>query len=62
LAAGTLDHLISVSDVRNVASHRIMAKLGMRRVDDVITATRGRLRVDRLNRADWLALVGNREG
>jgi RimJ/RimL family protein N-acetyltransferase len=50
------DHLISLSDPRNVASHRVMAKIGLRRVADVATARFGVLRVDRIERAEWLRL------
>ena len=47
--------LISLSHPENVASHRVMRKLGMRRVDDLLTTTRGILVVHQLDRVDWRA-------
>ena len=47
------DHLISLSNPLNVASERIMAKLGMRRVDDVRHPRVGPIHRHRLDRADW---------
>jgi RimJ/RimL family protein N-acetyltransferase len=50
------DHLISLSHPGNVASERIMAKLGMRRVEDVRHPTIGAIvHRHRLDRADWTA-------
>jgi len=49
------DHLISLSNPRNIASERIMEKLGMRRVDDVRHARFGAIHRHRLDRADWRA-------
>jgi len=49
------DHLISLSNPRNVASERIMEKLGMRRVDDVQHPRFGAVHRHRLDRADWTA-------
>jgi len=49
------DHLISLSHRGNVASQRIMEKLGMRRVDDVHHPTAGVVLRHRLDRADWRA-------
>ena len=47
------DHLISLSQPGNVASERIMAKLGMRRVGDVRHPRFGPIHRHRLDRADW---------
>ena len=48
------DHLISLSQPANVASHRVMEKIGMRRVADVVHPTIGALvHRHRLDRADW---------
>jgi RimJ/RimL family protein N-acetyltransferase len=47
------DHLISLTQPGNVASQRIMQKLGMRRVDDVRDARIGPILRYRLDRADW---------
>ena len=47
------DHLISLSNPSNVASERIMAKLGMRRVEDVRHPASGAIHRHRLDRADW---------
>jgi len=47
------DHLISLSQPGNVASQRIIAKLGMRRVEDVHDARIGVIFRHRLDRADW---------
>lgn len=49
------DHLISLSQPGNVASQRIMEKLGMLRVDDVHDARIGVIFRHRLDRADWKA-------
>ena len=49
------DHLISLSNPGNVASERIMAKLGMRRVEDVRHPTFGAIHRHRLDRVDWRA-------
>ena len=49
------DHLISLSNPGNVASERIMEKLGMRRVDDVRHPRFGPIHRHRLDRADWKA-------
>jgi RimJ/RimL family protein N-acetyltransferase len=49
------DELISVAHPDNVASHRIMRKIGMRRVDDLTTTTGGLLFVHQLDRVDWRA-------
>ena len=46
-------HLISLSNPGNVASERIMAKLGMRRVEDARHPTFGAIHRHRLDRADW---------
>jgi RimJ/RimL family protein N-acetyltransferase len=48
-----IDHLISLSATGNVASERIMAKLGMRRVEDVRHPTLGAIHRHRLDRAEW---------
>jgi RimJ/RimL family protein N-acetyltransferase len=45
--------LISLAKPANVASHRVMRKLGMRRVDDLATAAEGPLAVHQLDRTDW---------
>lgn len=45
--------LISLSYAGNVASHRVMRKIGMHRVDDLATATQGVLVVHQLDRSDW---------
>jgi len=47
------DHLISLSNPGNVASERVMEKLGMRRVDDVRHPRYGAIHRHRLDRADW---------
>ena len=47
------DHLISLSHPQNHASERIMAKLGMRRVDDVRHPRFGAIHRHRLDRSDW---------
>jgi RimJ/RimL family protein N-acetyltransferase len=47
------DHLISLADPANVASIRIMRKLGMRRVEDVMHPHVGAIWRHRLDRADW---------
>jgi len=47
------DHLISLSNPGNVASERIMEKLGMRRVGDVRHPRYGPIHRHRLDRADW---------
>ena len=47
--------MISLARPDNVASHRVMRKLGMRRVGDLATAVRGVLVVHQLDRADWRA-------
>ena len=49
------DHLISLSQPGNVASQRIMEKLGMRRVEDVHDPRIGVVFRHRLDRADWKA-------
>jgi RimJ/RimL family protein N-acetyltransferase len=49
------DHLISLSNPDNVASERIMEKLGMRRVEDVRHPRFGVIHRHRLDRADWKA-------
>ena len=49
------EHLISLSNPGNVASERIMAKLGMRRVEDVRHPTFGAIHRHRLDRVDWRA-------
>jgi RimJ/RimL family protein N-acetyltransferase len=49
------DHLISLSNPGNVASERIMEKLGMRRVEDVRHPTFGAIHRHRLDRSDWRA-------
>ena len=45
--------LISLAHPGNVASHRIMRKIGMRRADDLATAVRGVLVMHQLDRTDW---------
>jgi RimJ/RimL family protein N-acetyltransferase len=45
--------LISIAHPDNIASHRVMRKIGMRRVDDVATARRGTVSVHRLERDAW---------
>ena len=45
--------LISLAHPGNVASHRIMRKIGMRRADDLATAVRGVLVMYQLDRTDW---------
>jgi RimJ/RimL family protein N-acetyltransferase len=47
------DHVVSLSNPRNIASERIMEKLGMRRVDDVRHPRFGAIHRHRLDRADW---------
>ena len=47
--------LISLSQAGNVASHRVMRKIGMRRVDDLVTTASGVLVVHQLDCADWRA-------
>ena len=47
------DHLTSLSNPANLASERIMEKLGMRRVDDVRHPRFGPIHRHRLDRADW---------
>jgi RimJ/RimL family protein N-acetyltransferase len=47
------DELISLSHADNAASHRVMRKIGMGRVDDLPTTTHGTLVVHRLDRKDW---------
>jgi RimJ/RimL family protein N-acetyltransferase len=49
------DHVISLSQAANVASQRIMEKIGMRRVEDVRHPTIGVVLRHRLDRADWTA-------
>jgi RimJ/RimL family protein N-acetyltransferase len=49
------DHLISLSNPGNLASERIMAKLGMRRVEDVRHPRFGAIHRHRLDRFDWKA-------
>jgi [ribosomal protein S5]-alanine N-acetyltransferase len=49
------DHLISLSQAGNVASRRIMEKIGMRRVEDVRHPTIGVVLRHRLDRAAWTA-------
>jgi len=49
------DHLISLSNPRNVGSERIMEKIGMRSVDDVRHPRYGPIYRHRLDRADWRA-------
>jgi RimJ/RimL family protein N-acetyltransferase len=53
-----LDHLVSLSHPLNAASHRVMEKLGMHRVDDISTTKHGVLRVDRVDRDEWLRRSG----
>lgn len=48
--------LISLAHPDNAASHRVMRKIGMRRVDDLITPARRVLSVHRLDRDDWKRL------
>ena len=50
-----LRELISLAHPDNVGSHRVMRKIGMRRVEDLATAERGLLVVHQLDRADWRA-------
>ena len=45
--------LISLAHPGNVASHRVMRKLGMRRLADLDTAERGTLVIHQLLRDDW---------
>ena len=45
--------LISLAQPGNVASHRVMRKIGMRRVDDLATSANGVLVVHQLERSDW---------
>jgi RimJ/RimL family protein N-acetyltransferase len=49
------DHLISLSNPGNVASERIMEKLGMRRIADVRHPRFGAIHRHRLDRSDWTA-------
>jgi RimJ/RimL family protein N-acetyltransferase len=49
------DHLISLTLPGNLASQRVMGKLGMRRVEDVNDAKAGVILRYRLDRADWAA-------
>jgi RimJ/RimL family protein N-acetyltransferase len=49
------DHLISLSNPRNVVSERVMEKLGMRRIDDVRHPRFGPIHRHRLDRSDWKA-------
>lgn len=52
----TYSELISIAHPDNAASHRVMRKIGMRRVDDIVTPDRGRLSVHRLDRDEWTPL------
>ncbi|HVR89056.1 MAG TPA: GNAT family N-acetyltransferase [Candidatus Limnocylindria bacterium] len=47
------DHLISIAYPGNVASHHVMEKLGMRRVEDARLPSGAAVWVHRLDRADW---------
>ena len=51
----TWPELISLAQPLNVASHRVMRKIGMRRLDDLVTAENGTLVLHQLERADWRA-------
>jgi RimJ/RimL family protein N-acetyltransferase len=48
------DRLLSLSHPDDVASHGVKERLGMRRMSDLVTTSHGVLRLDRLDRADWL--------
>lgn len=48
-----LDHLISLAFAGNVVSHRVMRKIGMRRIDDATLPSGDTVWVHRLERADW---------
>ena len=52
-ATTSYDHIISLADPGNVASIRIMRKIGMRRVEDVRHPQVGAIWRHRLDRADW---------
>jgi len=45
--------LISLAHLDNVASHRVMRKIGMHRLPDLDTAERGTLVIHQLLRDDW---------
>ena len=49
----TWPELISLAQPGNVASHRVMRKIGMRRVDDLASSANGVLVVHQLERSDW---------
>jgi RimJ/RimL family protein N-acetyltransferase len=49
------DHLISLAFPGNLASHRVMQKLGMRRVADATLPSGATVWVHRLERDDWTA-------
>lgn len=49
------DHLISLAVPSNLASHRVMQKLGMRRVADATLPCGATVWVHRLERDDWTA-------
>ena len=51
----TWPELISLAHPLNVASHRVMRKIGMRRLDDLVTEANGTLAIHQLERADWRA-------
>ena len=46
--------LISVAHPDNVGSHRVMRKIGMRRLNDLVTARHGVLVIHQLLRSDWV--------
>jgi RimJ/RimL family protein N-acetyltransferase len=47
------DHLLSLSQRGNIASQRVMEKIGMHRVEDVRHPTIGLILRHRLDRSDW---------
>ncbi|MDQ6858901.1 MAG: GNAT family N-acetyltransferase [Chloroflexota bacterium] len=49
------DHLISLAFPENAASHAVMRRIGMHRVDDAVLPSGATVWNHRLDRADWAA-------
>lgn len=47
------DHVVSIAYPANIASHRVMEKVGLRRVADARLPSGAAVWVHRLDRADW---------
>lgn len=54
-SAHDFDHLVSLALPGNIASHRVMRKLGMHRVADATLPSGATVWVHRLDREDWQA-------